>query len=320
MKGFKLLAAGFALYAAAAADSGINGPVSGYVLDGRSHAIRPVNGIPGAALLGAPAAIPFTVRVAAVAAGRDYALAADESGKVMLVRALGSASPAVTAIADAIGGVSRMALSENGTAALLYSAGDARLQVVTGLPDEPRAGAPADASGLGSEITALAVDDSGKRALAGTGAMDGGVYALSGVELTRLAAGHEVSAIALLNGGRDAAFASMGVDEVVLVRDAAGAANIEVVGSASAGVNRPVGLQAADGGRQLWVANAGSNAALVFNLAEPGAPDTVGLPGAPTRCERLNGNSVLVFNEAGASPLLLLDWARDRNVYFVPVD
>ena len=317
MKAFGLLAAGFALCAAGAADSGINGPISGFVLDGRSRAIRPVNGIPGAALLGAPAAIPFEVQAAAVAAGHDYALVVDESGRVMLARGLASAAPAVTAVTDAIGGVSRMALSENGSSAVLYSADGARLQVVTGLPDQARAEAPADASGLGSEITALAMDDSGKRAFAGTAS---GVYALSGGALTRLAGGHEVSAIALLNGGRDVAFASKGADEIVLVRDAAGAANVEILGSAAAGVNRPVGLQPADGGRQLWVANAGANAALVFNLAEPGAPVSIDLPGAPTRCDRLNGRSVLVFNEAGAAPLLLVDWAQERNVYFVPVD
>ncbi len=320
MKGLRLLAAGFALCAAGAADSGINGPVSGYVLDGRSHAIRPVNGIPGAAMLGAPAAIPFPVQAAAVAAGRDYALVADESGKVMLARALGASSPAMTAIGDAIDGVTRMALSENGAAAVLYSAGSGRLQVVTGLPDDPRAGTAADASGLGAEATALAVDDTGKHVFAGTGAMDGGLYALSGGDLTRVAAAHEVSAIALLNGGGDVAFANKATDEVVLVRGAAGAANVQVVGSASAGVNQPVGLQAADSGRQLWVANAGSSAALVFNLAEPGAPGIVNLPGAPTRCDRLNGISVLVFNDAGSSPLLLVDWAQAPNVYFVPVD
>ena len=320
MKGLTLLAAGFALCAAAAADSGINGPISGFVLDGRSGAIRPVNGIPGAALLGAPAAIPFEVRAAAVAAGRDYALVAGESGQVMLARSLASASPVVTPVPDAIGGVSRIAMSENGSAAVIYSAGGARLQVVTGLPDDPRVEVPADASGLGSEITALAVDDTGKRAFAGTGSMDGAVYALSGGALTRLAAAHGVSAIALLNGGRDLAFASKSADEIVLVRDAAGSANIEILGAAPAGVKQPVGLQAADNGRQLWVANAGSNAALVFNLAEPGAPVSIDLPGAPTRCDRLNGRSVLVFNDAGASPLLLVDWAQERNVYFVPVD
>jgi hypothetical protein len=316
MKGLRLLAAGFALCGTAAADSGIDGPVSGFVLDGRNGAIRPVNGIPGAALLGAPAPIPFEVRAAAVAAGLDYALVAGENGQVMLARALASASPAVTAIPGAIGGVSRMALSENGSAAVLYSANERRMQVVSGLPGEPRAGAPADASALG-EVTALAVDDAGKHAFAGT---SGAVYSLSGGDVVRVAGAQDVSAIALLNGGRDLAFASKGTDEIVLVRDAVGAASVLIVGSASAGVNRPVGLQPADGGRQLWVANAGSSAALVFNLAVPGAPESVDLPGPPTRCDRLNGRSVLVFNEAGASPLLLVDWARERKVYFVPVD
>lgn len=303
----------------AAGDSGIHGPVSGFVLDTRAQALRPVNGMPGAALLGGPVALPFAVHAAAVAAGRDYALAAGESGAVVLVRGLVSPAPAVVPVEGAIGGVSRMAMSEGGSAALLYSAGEARLQVLTGLPDAPLAHAPVNAAGLEGEIAALAVDETGERAYAGSGAMEGALYALSGGALARIATAHEVSAIALLNEGRDVVFASKGADEIVLVRDAASAAGIEILGTASAGVNRPVGLQPADGGRQLWVANGGSSEILVFNLAEPGAPEPVALPGAPTRCDRLN-SSLLVLNDAGSAPLLLADWARERGVYFVPLD
>lgn len=40
----------------------------------------------------------------------------------------------------------------------------------------------------------------------------------------------------------------------------------------------------------------------------------------PTRCSRLAGESLYVLNDAGPAPLLLIDAAATRNVYFVPAD
>ena len=210
----RVAAAALLCAGAAAAESGINGPVSGFVLDARSRSLRPVNGMPGAALLGAPLAIPFQVRLAAVAARRDFALVAgiEDDSPAMLVRGLAQAAPEISGIEGAISGASRMALSGGGAAAVLYSAGRGQMQALTGLPDQPRAGDLVDVSGLG-EITALAVDDSGARIFAGTA--DGVYLVAADGEARRLAGGAGVAAIATANNGRDLVFASQASNEIV---------------------------------------------------------------------------------------------------------
>lgn len=324
MRNLNQLFAALLLGAGTAAASGINGPVSGFMLDARSRALRPVNGLPGAAVMGAPLAIPFQVQLAAVAPRRDFALAAgfDDNAQVVLVSGLSAAAPAVSSIAGVIGGVTRIALSAGGSAALLYSASSAQLQTLSGLPDNPRAGAAIDVSGLGDAITALAVDDTGAVLVVGTGSQDAGAVYLIPADgaAARLAPAHNVSALVLLNGARDVAFASNTSNEIVRVSNIAGTISAQIVGSANDGVSNPVGLAAAKGDSELWVANAGSSSLLVFNLAQPGPPESIDLPSAPTRCDVLNGRSMLVLNDVGQAPLLLLDPEADRAVYFVPVD
>ena len=86
------------------ADAGVTGPVSGFVVDGRYRVLRPIEGIPGAARIGAPLDLPFPIDQAAVAASQDYALltAANSDGRPVLVRALRSGAPQITPIDRAI--------------------------------------------------------------------------------------------------------------------------------------------------------------------------------------------------------------------------
>src|SRR4051794_3629 len=80
-----------------AADSGgLSGPVAGFFFDRGAAVLRPIEGLPGAARLGAPVSLPFAVSLAAPASRRDYALAVPASGgSPVLVRGLRSDAPEV---------------------------------------------------------------------------------------------------------------------------------------------------------------------------------------------------------------------------------
>lgn len=302
--------------------SGISGPASGFVLDGRMHAIRPVNGIPGASLLGGPVALPFSVQRAAIA--RDFALVTGtEEGRVFLVRGLREPVPEIVPLDGVIPDIAMFSLSPSGASALLYSASAGQIQVVSGLPGKPAAASPVDINMLPGGVAAMALNDSGSRAVAGV--YDGAGYAVysvfpanadSGPKL--LGRAHDLSAIALLNDGADAVFADRSTNQVFLVHDIEGSADFSILAGEQDGISAPVALRGVNS--ELYIADAGSSSLTVVDMVNRGVPASVPLPGAPSRCEALDGGSILVLNEPGSAPLLLLDLTQGRNVFFVPAD
>lgn len=300
-----------ALAAPAAAESGIQGPVAGFVADTGLRAIRPINGLPGSSVLGEALPLGFAVRHAAISPGLDFAAAiSDDDGAFYLVRGLKQAAPQVTAVEGVPAGISRIVL--NGDAALLYSPAEGRLQVLSGLPEKPELSPPVDAPP--GEVTALALAPGGTRFAVG---VSGAVYLYSGEAFTLLASAPGISALAFRAGGEDVVYASREINQVVEVSGAGGGS--AVLAGEPEGVSAPVGLLSIDGGRELWIANAGSSSALVLDAAAPGAPAVVPLAAPPTHCEALDGKSMLLLNHAGGGPLILADWTA-RRAYFVPAE
>jgi len=302
--------------------TGVSGPAAGFVLDGRSHTIRPINGIPGASVLGGPLSVPFSIDKAAIV--RDFALVTRSGdGALFLVRGLRDAVPTVVPLDGVIPGVSLFSLSPSGAAAVLYSASPAQIQVVSGLPDKPAVATAVDVSLLPGGITAMALDDSGSRLVAGV--HDGGDYAVYGLFPSNgdsspklLGRAHDLSAVALLNGGADAVYADRFTNQVFLVHDVAGSADLSILAGEQDGISAPVALQGTNSA--VYIADAGSSSLTVVDMVNRGAPASITLPGNPTRCERLDGDSVFVLNEAGSGPLLLLDLTQGSNIFFVPAD
>lgn len=310
------------LLCCAAAFGSVQGPVSGYVLDARTQVLRPVNGFPGAATLGVPLALPFPVRLAAI--GRDYALIAgsDANDRLFLARDLSSGAPRMAPLDAIAAPVTRVVWNADGNAALVYSQSPAHFQVITGLPDAPRVSAPIDPGPLNAGPTAMALNAAADRIIASGG---GGVYEYSRADgdswdYRLLASADGVSSILFRNAGHDVVFASQATNEIMTITDFDGAGGASVLAGSADGVDTPVAMQAADGDRELWVANAGSRSLLVLHTGTAGSPQQIPLSAVPSRCDPLDWNSVLVLNEAGSAPLLLLDWARERTVFFVPLD
>lgn len=311
------------------ADTTLKGPVLGYVLDGRSQAIRPVNGIPGAAHVGTPLALPFAVARAAFSSNGDFALVvAAEAEDLLLVRNL--EAPVVSRLAGAIW-PERMVLNGDNSAALLYTSEPRRLQVVRGLPNNPVAGPMLDLSSLTGTVTALALDREGREALLalsdnGRGTLarvpvpdEGEASDLRSVEPRSLGVFGSLTAVALLNRDRDAVVTDGATNQLFLIRDFTGEAAIEALASERDGIANPVGVEASLDGRRVFVANgAEPGGVLVVDLASRTVEVRATPEGAPSRMERLQGRTAFLLNELGDAPLLVLDNVENPEVYFVP--
>jgi len=328
--------AGGARADSSSAQAALRGPVSGYVLDAGSRAIRPVNGLLGAALLGTALPLPFPVSAAAISSERDLALvvSGSEDRGLYLVRGLGSATPSVAPVPGALPQVERIVFNAADTAALAYSARDRRLQMIRGLPDNAAANPAADLSRMAGTVTALAVDAAGSTAVIATveaapaprgrHSGRGALYWLrmsdpdSPPEPRLVSYFLAPSSLALLNQDRDVMVADAAASELALVRGFAGQGEVLRWAGERDGVSGPAALNVSADGRRLFVANAGDRSLVVFDLAARSAEARLALDAVPTRLERLPGRSTFLLNEAGGEPLLVLEAGQSPAVYFVP--
>ncbi len=125
-----LVSACLAACALHAQPAGLQSPVSGFVFDGSSKTLRQIQGIPGAALIGAGVDFGMPVTAAAVSPKMDSAivLSADGTPHIFVLRA----ASAVEATPAGLLAAQRIIFSPSGTAAALYARGS--VQVVRGLP------------------------------------------------------------------------------------------------------------------------------------------------------------------------------------------
>jgi len=307
-----LIVAAAAVSPAWPADGGIVGPVSGFIADGHGGAIRAIEGLPGAARMGAAVRLPFTVSSAAIASRQDYALAipVGGDGRPVLVRGLRADAPETVAIESAIA-ASTMLLSRSGRAALLYSGSDRKLQFVTGLPAAPQTMVAVEVA----DASALALDSDGTTAL--LAAADGQIYAIRQDAAPRAIARLEgVSSIAMLPGRNAAVAASGTTGDIILIEELTGAASIRTLAGASAGIEAPRSIEA------LTSESAGvivADGRLATVDIATGSVEWIPLAGAAEKFESLD-SGLFALNRPGARPLLMMDANRGHSAWFVPPD
>jgi hypothetical protein len=215
--------------AAVAAWAQVEAPLLGYLAD--SGQIRTIYGIPAAAAVGEPAA--GGQRFARLAAGREFVIASDEGGRVMVF-----SGGALRPLEGAGVAPDTIILSPSGSAALLWFASISRAQIVRGLPGEPslrNVDTPFRPS-----LPALAVSDDGAWI---AGAWPDGLYAFGPHgERTALPLAGRMGALAFAPGAHDLAAANAagihlitGVDSRASVATVFGAEDLMPVGVAIAG-------------------------------------------------------------------------------------
>jgi hypothetical protein len=304
-----LAVAGFAQ----AQQGSVAGPVAGFVFDRGAQALRPIRGIAGASTIGDPIDAGYQLTAASVAPRQDsfFGVAADGSTHYFTLNSGAAQEAAIDGMASR---PQRIVFSPSGTAAVLYSNGQA--QMVTGLPGTPSLAGSVElrqgTRGAGLAVTSLAVSDDGAYLLFAVGgsiqlaSRSGGVRGV-------MTAGNGAS-VAFAPGGHDAAVAARGTG-AVLIRDVAGAAAQQTLAADDAPFQIVAGLSFSADGKNLFLASGAAPTVVTLDLA--GNRNDIACDCSPTELAPM-GN-MFQLNELGAGPLWLADDGSSvPRIFFVP--
>lgn len=291
----------------------VRGPVLGYVFD--SGVIRPVLGMPGAALLGQPLDLGRSIDRAAVSPRQDLALAVASSDSSVLVVSLPSGAVVACECAS---GPDRIVFSPRGDAAALYYAAGSSVRVLRGA-DAKLAGV-FDLSLFQGKLTALAVSDAGEvlAAFSADDGSSGNIYFLKPGSDPRLALSlRHASAAVFLSGSTDAVAADDLDDRIYVVRDPGGSTAVTVTATAADGIDGPVAVRAIGNSRVL-VANSHSGTITITDLAGAGS-SAIECGCTPSVLEPLSSSAYRLTTAPG--PIWLLDGdGSGARVAFIPPD
>jgi hypothetical protein len=312
----------------------LTGPVEGYIFDLPSQSFRAVIGLPGSASFGPALATGFVN--GSVAPHRNYGVGFQPS-KRRGVAAVGRAPAGESAIntgalvtgldsnpvSTRISGLSRepdaIVWSGDGSVAVLYSRSGAWLQVLSGLPAAPQAGAVVDISTLGGSLSSVATDQQGQSIALAIQGVNGGVFLSSDGQ-------NFVSALTMAN---PAALTFSGDGASLYILDG-GALQLDVFAIndhtsqsfALNGLQHPSAIAPSlDGqGRPIvYVAGASDQ---IFQSYDPATQQVlVNLPlhFQPTGIVAFGSNSFVIHSPSQSSdPLWLYTSQPQTAVYFVP--
>ena len=301
--------------AASAQTGSFSAPVAGYVYDSAAHALRPLQGIPGAATLGAPIDSGYSLAAAYIAPGQDsfFGITSDGAAHWFTISSGGFHEVAIDGLTAS---PERIVFSPSGTSAALYANGNA--QIVTGLPSSPSIATTASlvsraaAKRAHRDVPALAVSDDGGYLLA---AMNGSVQLASknGVVRPVMQTGSQ-AVVAFAPGSHDAAIAAHGTG-ALLIRDVAGTAAQQPLASDGPAFTSPAGIGFSADGSRVFLASASAQSVSVFDLS--GNRTDMQCSCSPAELTPMGGSFRLT--ELAADPLWLLDaGASGPRVVFVP--
>lgn len=293
-----------------AQQSRIAGPVAGYVFDGSSHAVRPVLGLPGSSLWGAPLDFGFAAKAAYVAPRQDAAIAVADDGSMHWFRIDGGQATE-REMDGRIPFPQQVVFSPSGTAVAIFARGS--IEVIKNLPDNPGVAGGIDLP-PGTKFDSMAVSDDGKVLLVsadsqvrfyGSFADMGKLLDTGGTALTAFAA-----------GGHDGAAADPASGRVVLFRDLTGASASQILTSPDESATGFSALAFSGDGQRLLVANATAQSVTAFDLAA-GNRSAIACTCAPNLLARMG--DVFRLNDLGGDPVWLLDLkAKEPRVVFIP--
>ena len=299
--------------------SHISGPVMGLVFD-KNSGLRPILGIPGAAIQGNPINSIGGLSAAVAPAGNNYALAiASSNRQPFFMRDVSDPLSAIS-LPGVPTGADAIITSPGGSAAALRYGETAQIIILTGIPDAPTLSWKTDTGTLPGPILSLAISDDGSSVLATAGddAQQSVLLLTKEQQWRILASVNGQAGIAFLNNSNDALLAEGAANQVFLVRDIGSAARFIALAGKSEGVSAPVAVAASADNRRIIIAN-----------SDPGGIVSITLDGrdvqastcncSPTGLHRLNGNAVFRLNEPSATPLYVYDGdTPDPRIVFIP--
>jgi hypothetical protein len=297
----------------------VGGPSLGFVFDAKQQALRPVLGIPGAALFGDPLSAPSPVVSATLSLRQNAAVVNDGAWKAITLAPSGVTNTAL--LPDGLPASAKVAVSETGQAAAFYDPAGSALTVVTGIAASSIAANGVAIDSLPGAITRFAIGDDGSLLLSSSIAGGGEALFWIGTDGTalQLASLQKTASILLWNAGKSAVVTDRAGNQIWGIQNPGASAAITLLASDADGVSSPAGAALSQDGKQVWIANAGSQNVLGIDL---GTRATVSLGcgfDLTTLLPTADGFSFRL-NHPGNGPLWILDTAPGSGprVVFVP--
>lgn len=312
-----LIAAGAAL-AGAQPQNSLGGPSLGFVFDAPGHALRPIQGIPGASIFGDPVNAASSLSVAAVSLRQNLAIVNDGAWKAI---GLTAGTSNTTVLPDSLAAGARVVVSESGQAAAFYDATNNALSVVTGIASSSMAAHPVDLSVLPGAITRMATGDDGSLLLSISLSSGGEALVWMGQDATvrQLKGVQATASILLWNHGASALVVDQAGNQIWKVQDPGGNAAITLLASDADGVSSPVGAALSADGNKLWIANSGTHSVLGIDINSR-ASVSLNCGFDLAAVVPLADGTSFRLNELNNGPLWILDTSpgSDPRVVFVP--
>jgi len=305
------------LFPAIVAGATIQGPELGFVFDSTKGELRPILGIPGAAVLGQPLALGVEVQRVAISPLEDYVLAVGGEQNQAMVFAMGHSPLTPVMVQGADRGADHIVISAGGKAAALYYKAGNRIEVVTGLPAAPKVSSELYLS-AGQTLTAIAIADDGHTVLAGAG--DKVFQSAAGGEIPLLAELGHVAAITIPAAGT-AFIADSGQNQIHRVRGIGAGIEADVIAGPKDGIATPVAVAVSHDGSRVYVANAKSGTISIIDLKAETATRSIACACTPSGLDRLAGNDTFRLTEMSSRPMWMLDaGGTEPRVLFVPAE
>ena len=308
---------------AAAQQGNLTGPVAGFVFDGPGRVLRPIKGVPGASLLGDPVGFGLDAAAVYVSPRQDSAIVVGNDQSLHLFM-LNGGTPTEASLGGITGAPERVVFSPSGSAAALIAGNSAR--VLTGLPgtatlagslrvENVMMQAMTGAHSSHSWSTPFALSDDGMYMLT---VAQGSARLLSTHGQNRVLLAAQASAhVTFAPGGHDAAVMDS-VTGLTFIRDAAGAAGMQLLSGPDEGLAGPAGVAFSQDKQTVYVASATANSVVAFNLASAGrttigcgcTPSTLVPMGNFFRLTELTGAPLWLFDGTAATPRTVFVPAR----------
>jgi hypothetical protein len=305
-----LILTSLAAVAIQAQQGSVKGPVSGYVFDSSAQGLRPILGVPGASLFGAPLNFGFAVSSAYAAPRQDAALVVAADGSLH-VFSLNAGTATEESVSNLVSSPQRVVFSPAGTSAAIYAGGS--IEVVTGLPNNATVSGGVDLPS-GTVPDGLAISDDGAVVLVSAGKavlLYGGSNALGKLMDT---AGPAMLAFA--PGGHDAALDDPAGAGVVLFHDLTGASSSQVLAAPDAIISASSALAFTADGKSLLLASSKGQSVTTIDIAA-GSRNAIACTCSPSTLARM-GN-LFRLTELGREPVWVLDpLSSVPRIVFVP--
>jgi len=309
-----LLAALPAAYPIPAFPASLEGPRMGVVFDPSIRTLRPILGIPGAAIMGDPFKTELDLRRVSISPQQDYALASQGDHNEIVVLRFDRAAMTSTPVPDTHRGPVLMVFSPGGRVAAIHYKDRNRIQVLSGLPASPKV---VDELYLtGSALpSALAVGDD-NTVLAGVGTSvfwvtrSGEVPVLTGVR--------KVSAITL-QSARLALVADATTNQIHRLHNLTSALETDILAGPAQGIATPVAVAVSSDGRRAFAANGKSGTVAILDLIGKAPVRKIACGCKLTGLDRLDGDNLFRLTELSNRPMWVLEAStKETRVVFVP--